>query len=181
MAPRGRIAGTANHDVVEVSVASLAPLRCGSGGVCVRAGQEVSRALGAGGQHLALARFWATPQSCGVGTGDNWRHVIEQAGKEAHGFTSPDLHHCPNVSVKKKRGNGGTVGTPNDSGAFREGFCTPRFFVGNSDNQTSGKRCSHIFKNMFVFPLFPKHQIRGNGYGPRLCWLFPRSPCSPNL
>jgi hypothetical protein len=107
--------------------------------------------------------------------------MIEQRGKQAHEVTSLDLHHCPNVSVEKNRGNGGTVGTANVSGAFRGGFCTPRFFVGNSNNQMLRKTGGSIYKNMFVFPLFPIHLIRGNGYKPRFYWLFPRSPCSPRL
>ena len=166
--------------MVEVCVARSPPLRRGCGGACVRLSHELGTTLCMGDQRQRRTRRRASLALRG-GIRDGRRHVIEQTGKEAHGFTSPDLHHCPNVSVKKKRGNGGTMGTPNDSGAFIGGFCTPRFFVGNSDNQTSGKRRSLIFKNMFVFPLFPKHQIRGNGYRPRPCWLFPRSPCSPRL
>lgn len=87
MAASGRVAGTANHDVVEVLVAGLSPLGCGSGGVCVWAGDELSRTLDASGQHQARARptihFWR------VSTWNGWWHVIEQAGKEAHTFTSP--------------------------------------------------------------------------------------------
>ena len=66
--------------------------------------------------------------------------------------------------LEKNRGNGGAVGTANVSGAFKEGLCSPRFFVGSGDNQMLGNAETPIFKNMFVFPLFPIPSIRGYGY-----------------
>ena len=107
--------------------------------------------------------------------------MVEQAGKEAHGATPPAFSKCPNVPVKKNRGNGGTRGTPSVFGASSWGTCSPLEKRGNSDNQTEGKLGALIFKNIFVFPLFPNTSIRGNGYKPRGCWLFPRSPCSPRF
>lgn len=87
MATGGCVAGAANHDVAQVLVAGLSPLGCGSGSVCVWGGDELSRALDPSGQHKARTRltihFWR------FGTDDDWRHVIEQARKEAQVATSP--------------------------------------------------------------------------------------------
>jgi hypothetical protein len=86
MAAGGRLAATTNHDVVEVLVTGLSPFGRGCGGVCVWAWDEPWSALDGFGWHQARARptihFWR------VGTGNGWRYVIEQAGKEAHGVTS---------------------------------------------------------------------------------------------
>ena len=88
MAVVGRVAAPTNHDVVEVLVTGLPPFGRGGGGACVWACDESGSALDRVGQHQARARFKATPQICGVGTCNDWRHVIEQAGKEAHTVTS---------------------------------------------------------------------------------------------
>lgn len=86
MAAGGRVAAPTNHDVVEVLVTGLSPFGRGSGGACVWACDESGSALHRAGQHHAWARlaihFWR------VGTDNGRRHVIEQAGKEAHTVTS---------------------------------------------------------------------------------------------
>ena len=174
-----RAAGTTRHKVVDVLVTGVAPFRRCAGGIGVGACQQLDGAFDTLDQYQARTIRGAIRHGRFCSASDGRRHVVEQAGKEAQCATSPGLHLLPDVPVKKNRGNGGTGGTPSVSGPSRGGTCTPPKIVGNSDNHMSGIARSLIFKNMFVFPLFPNTSIRGNGYRPRFYWPFPRSPCSP--
>ena len=174
----GRVAGTANHYVVEVLVAGVSPLRSGTGSAGMCGSNELGWTLDRLGQHQVRARLRATHRFLAGSPCNNRRHVIEQAGKEAHCATSPGLPYIPNVPVKINRGNGGTVGATNVSRVSRRGICSPPFFRGNSDNQRPGTEQALIFKNMFVFPLFPIHLIGGTatGHGITSCSPIPPVP-----
>ena len=88
MSACGRVAAPTNHDVVEVLVMGLSPFWRGSGGACVGAHGEPVGVFDWAGHHLALTNFRATSGNWRGDTCNGWGHVIEQAGKEAHGVTS---------------------------------------------------------------------------------------------
>jgi hypothetical protein len=54
-------------------------------------------ALNTTDQHRARTIRGATRHGLLIGASDGRRHVIEQAGKEAHGVTAIELRHCPYV------------------------------------------------------------------------------------
>lgn len=158
----GRVAGTANHDVVEVLVAGVSPLRSGTGSAGVCGSNKLGWTLDRLGQHQVRARL-ATHRFLGRSPCNSRRHVIKQAGKKAHCATSPGLQCIPNVPVKINRGNGGAVGATNVFRGSRGEICSPPFFPGNSENKRPATEQALILKSMIVFPLFPIHLIRGNG------------------
>lgn len=86
MAAGGRVAAPTNHDVVEVLVASLPPFGSGTGSACVWACDEPESTLDRVRQHQARAR--STIHFRRVGTGNDWRDLVKQTGKKAHGVTS---------------------------------------------------------------------------------------------
>jgi len=157
MAAGGRVAAPANHDVVEVLVTGLSPLRCGGGSACVRAGVELICALDGAGQNQERARFRPSPQICGVGTGNGWRHVIEQTGKEAHTVTSASSLLIQCSCDFKNTGNSGNNGnSPVNRGLQTLVLlpnCCQRFLIGNSDNQMKGKYGSLILKMRCALPV----------------------------
>src|SRR5471032_144394 len=155
MAAGGCVAAPTNHDVVEVAVTGLSPLRRGSGSACMWSCDEPWSALDRAGQDQPRARpaihFWR------VDSGDSWRHVIEQTGKEAHAVTSTRSLLIQCSCDLKNTGNSGNNGNSRVNRGFQAlpmlPNCCHRFFTGNSDNQMKGKCGSLMLKMRCALPV----------------------------
>ena len=150
MAAGGGVAAPTNHDVVEVLVTSVSPLRGSRGRAGVRWRHMHAVMLCAVGQYQMWAR-WTTNYFWRVVTGNGRRHVIEQGRKQAHSAISAESLAIQCSTDLKNTGNSGNNGSSLLNGGLQAlpmlPNCCHRFFTGNGDNQMKGK-CGSLMLEM---------------------------------